>query len=265
MIQKKEIEDFLNKIPPIPENLKKCLNELNSGNLKGAADVAKNDLALSSHLRNIINKPIFGLRTEIKDVNQIFSTLGLGYINQIIRAYMMKLIIPKNWEFFKMSQSLFEELQIELMKEWNKLLTSLKIEDKEIIASIAILPASIIVCEEIFKSRKSDFLIIRETSDIDYNTILKRMTNMDIFDVCNLIADKWNLSENTKEIISLSSGKIDTNTQSKYLTVAKYMHLLLFYELSQSKFIKANLNDFIDFNPEFVSDIFENFQKVVVS
>ena len=37
------------------------------------------------------------------------------------------------------------------------------------------------------------------------------------------------------------------------------MHLLLFYELSQPMFIAAELNDFIDFKIDYVSDIYNDF------
>ena len=41
------------------------------------------------------------------------------------------------------------------------------------------------------------------------------------------------------------------------------MHLLLFYELSQPLFIEAGLNDFIDFQIDYVGDIYEDFSTVM--
>ena len=41
------------------------------------------------------------------------------------------------------------------------------------------------------------------------------------------------------------------------------MHLLLFYELSQPEFITAGLNDFVDFQPEYISDIYEDFASLM--
>jgi hypothetical protein len=45
--------------------------------------------------------------------------------------------------------------------------------------------------------------------------------------------------------------------------LAKWMHLLLFYELSQPMFVKASLNDFIDFQIDYVQDIYEEFSSVM--
>ena len=41
------------------------------------------------------------------------------------------------------------------------------------------------------------------------------------------------------------------------------MHLLLFYELSQPMFINAGLNDFINFEIEYVSDIYDDFAQLM--
>jgi hypothetical protein len=41
------------------------------------------------------------------------------------------------------------------------------------------------------------------------------------------------------------------------------MHLLLFYTLSQSKYIEAELNDFIDFQIDYVGDIYDDFSKIM--
>ena len=41
------------------------------------------------------------------------------------------------------------------------------------------------------------------------------------------------------------------------------MHLLLFFELSQSTYVNAGLNEFIEFQIEFVQDIYETFMQVV--
>ena len=41
------------------------------------------------------------------------------------------------------------------------------------------------------------------------------------------------------------------------------MHLLLFYELSQSPYVEAGLNELLDFNVDFVQDIYESFAQVV--
>ena len=45
--------------------------------------------------------------------------------------------------------------------------------------------------------------------------------------------------------------------------LAKWMHLLLFYELSQSPYVEAGLNELLDFNVDFVQDIYESFAQVV--
>ena len=64
------------------------------------------------------------------------------------------------------------------------------------------------------------------------------------------------------QIVSASSG-IKPSTDEEINLLAKWMHLLLFYELSQPIFIDAGLNDFIDFQVDYVSDIYEEFSSVM--
>ncbi len=42
------------------------------------------------------------------------------------------------------------------------------------------------------------------------------------------------------------------------------MHLLFFYQLSQPLATNAGLNDFIEFNIEYVHDIYEEFQDLIM-
>jgi len=41
------------------------------------------------------------------------------------------------------------------------------------------------------------------------------------------------------------------------------MHLLLFFTLSKAEFIEAGLNDFIDFQIEYVNDIYDDFATIM--
>jgi len=45
--------------------------------------------------------------------------------------------------------------------------------------------------------------------------------------------------------------------------LGKWMHLLLFFTLSKSEFIEAGLNDFIDFQIDYVLDIYNDFIKIM--
>ena len=66
MITQDIIDSFIQKIPPAPEALKKTLIHLNAGNLVKAANSAKEDNALSSYLKILVNKPIYELAKNLK-------------------------------------------------------------------------------------------------------------------------------------------------------------------------------------------------------
>ena len=98
--------------------------------------------------------------------------------------------------------------------------------------------------------------------NIDLNTILLRLCKVDLFDICAMIARKWEMHTTIVTIIQAASGAKPTDDE-KINLLGKWMHLLLFFTLSQTQFIEAGLNDFIDFHIEYVDTIYEEFAQVM--
>lgn len=262
MITNTQINNFIQKIPPTPKALQATIQLLNQGELIKAAQIAQTDLALKSYLKNIVNKPIYGFKTEVSETSQIFGILGVSSSQQTVYNYMMTLLSPKKWELFNLSESIFHELQAKLSRRWKQILLHLNIDDAAIESAITLLPASIIVAEALFSQKKADVDLLRSVNNLDLNTILTRLCGLDLFDICEKIALKWDMPPGVAKILQASSGYKDSNDEN-YTLLAKWMHLLLFYELSQPMFIEASLNDFIDFKMDFVGDIYEDFATLM--
>ena len=262
MITQEKIDSFIEKIPPAPDALKRTVTLLNAGELKKAAQAAEQDPALSNYLKNIVNKPIFGFKHEVQNISQIFGILGVSRSQQTVYSYMISLLSPKKWKLFQLNQNAFYNLQAELNIKWQKILQNLKVDDKEVENAISLLPASIIVSEALFCEKIDDVNLLRSVDEIDFNTILQRLCKMDLFDVAARIAQKWEMDEKIIGIVQSSSG-LKPNEDKTINTLGKWMHLLLFYTLSQPIYIEAGLNDFIDFQIEYVSDIYEDFAQLM--
>ena len=262
MITKEEIEDFISKIPPTPVILNTTINFVNQGELTKAAKIAAKDPALTKYLTTLVNKPIYGFRNEVHDLSQIFGILGTSGAKQVLYSYMLSLLSPAKWELFKLNQTLFYDLQAQLSMRWKVILEHLKIDDKDIASAITLLPASIIVCEALFKAHQEDVNLLRSVKDLDYNTILKRLGGIDLFDVSEKIANAWEYPPKIAQIVQAASGLKPSEDQEINL-LGKWMHLELFYTLSQSVYIQAGLNDFIDFQVEYVEDIYEDFSALL--
>ncbi|QSZ41117.1 HDOD domain-containing protein [Sulfurimonas aquatica] len=262
MITIDKIDSYINRIPPAPEALKLTLAHLNLGDITKAALAAKEDRALSAYLKDMVNKPIFGFRNEVSEIPQIFGILGVSKTQQAVYNYMMTLLSPSKWIFFKLNKTSFTNLQADLSVNWQKILSHLEIVDKDIQSSISLLPASIIVAEALFCEKIDDVNLLRSVNPIDLNTILKRLCHTDLFDICQRIAQKWEMNKEIAEIIQSASG-VKPSTDEKINNLGKWMHLLLFYTLSQPTYIEADLNNFIDFQIEYVEDIYEDFSKLM--
>ena len=262
MITKETIENYIQKIPPAPEALRETLMHLNAGDLTKAAAAAQGDKALSTYLKVLVNKPIYGFKSEVKEVAQIFGILGVSKSQQAVYNYMVTLLSPSKWSLFKLNRVSFYNLQADLSINWQKILAHLEINDKEIQSTISLLPASIIVSEALFCEKIKDVNLLRSINPIDLNTILKRLAGVDLFDICEQISYKWQMDEKIAAIIHAASGLKPSDDEEVNL-LGKWMHLLLFFTLSKPLYIEAELNDFIDFQIEYVSDIYDEFAKLM--
>lgn len=262
MITQDKIDDFITKIPPTPKALRDTLSLLRIGELIKASKVASEDLALHAYLKNLVNKPIYGFRNEVTEISQIFGILGVSKSEQAVYSYMITLLSPTKWELFELNKNLFYSLQAELAVKWTLILEHLKIEDKDIESSISLLPASIIVSEALFCKKIDDVKLLRSVHPIDLNTILKRLCGLDLFDICEKISQKWEMDEKIAQIIQASSG-LKPSSDKKINELGQWMHLLLFYVLSQPSFIHTGLNDFIDFQIDYVSHIYSDFAELM--
>lgn len=262
MITSEEVTLYIQSIPPAPAVVRQALNYARAGDLPKAAKCASEDPALRHYLKILVNRPLYGFKNEVSDVSQIFSILGVSATVQTLYNYLLSLLTPKKWELFALTDHQFYYLQASLSKYWEKILLHLNIDDKEIQSAISLIPATIIVCESLFASRKAEVTQLRSVKALDFNTILKRLSGRDLFDLAAEIAQMWEMSEKTVTLIHGASGLRNTlNAEEK--TLAQWMHLLLFYELSQSVYVSAGLNEFIDFQIDFVHDIYEPFMQVM--
>ncbi len=256
------IDTYITKIPPAPKALRETLALLHIGELTKAAKVASEDLALHAYLKDLVNKPIYGFRNEVKEIPQIFGILGVSQSEQAVYNYMVTLLSPTKWQLFALNKTTFYSLQADLSVKWSLILEHLNIKDKDIENSISLLSASIIVSEALFCDKIDDVNLLRSVNPIDLNTILKRLSGLDLFDICQIISQKWDMSEKSAQIIQASSGTkpfADANINN----LGKWMHLLLFYILSQPRYVNTGLNDFIDFHTEYVEDIYMEFAKLM--
>ena len=262
MITKETIDIYIDKIPPAPKALKETIALLNAGELTKAAKVAESDLALKGYLKSIVNKPIYGFKNEVSEISQIFGILGVSGAKQTVYNYMISLLSPGKWNLFKLNSVSFHLLQDHLSIKWQTILKHLQINDINVQSAITLLPASIIVSEALFNEQIDDVTLLRSVKALDYNTILKRLCDVDLFDICEQIAKKWEMPQEISKIIQASSG-IKPSKDESINQLGKWMHLLLFFELSKPQPVEAGLNDFVDFQIDYISDIYEEFSSII--
>ncbi len=262
MLSQTTINNYIETIPPVPEVVKRCADALESGDMVYAADIANEDRAFMHYLQDIVNKPIFGFRDEIKNARQIFGILGISKAKQLVYGYYLLLILPKRWEVFDFSTAKFQNFQANLIFNWAKIVKDIKSDSSEIIAAISIVPAALVVCEMLFRDINSTVKLLRDVKQLSYENILLKMTGRTFFDIASLVAKKWDFSDSIVELIA-SIGKHDVSYQVEYSKEVEYMRLLLIYELSRPVMVKSGLSDLFDIESSFSDEVTLNFYKII--
>lgn len=263
MVTTAQLESYIHAIPPLPESMQKTLAAVKKGELAIAAKHAATDPALRSYLQDVVNKPFFGFSDRLTDVGQIFGALGVLRAQQVLHGYLLHLLAPDAWEVFALEGSAFANLQAEFMVQWEKILVFKRISAADYAVAAALLPATIVVCEQMFRQHVADVALIRTVREIDYNMILERLAKKSFYDIASIIGRKWGLDERTIQLVESASGVVAPEIDPEIVELARLLHLLFFYELSRPHNIRAGLNGFCALNAEFVTPVLPDFQQVV--
>lgn len=263
MLSKEDLDRYLDSIPPIPEVLKACKNALEEGDMVKAADLAAKDRALLNHFKNIVNKPIFGFRNELKDARQIFGVLGIVRAKQIFQSYYSLLLAPKQWQVFHLTSTQFNEIQASFIIRWEEVLKDYEVKDDDMEAIVTLIPASIAVCESIFKDHLETIGLIKSQKNITYEALLYRLSGYDFFDIVKIIAKKWEFSSNVIDLLGqlkLLQDKDDLNTHEIIMT---NLLLLINYELSRPVAMQSGINDLFELDCNFDQILIGDFYNIM--
>ncbi len=260
MVTPQQIDEYLKRVPPLPEAIGSSLKYLGEGDLAAAARAASADPALIHYLKRIVNSAAYGFKRELKDPMQIFSALGIQRAKQLLYAYMVNSVAPKKWGYFTLEGDEFLNFQLSFMKRWEKIVSTLKIDEK-FMSAAAIMSAGLIVADAIFADHASDVALIKESGDFDLDTILERVSRLSFERLVAAIAEKWDVESDVMRLVSLAFGKEECEGET-LCEPARFLHLLLFYELSRPAMLEAGANSFISFDPEFSMPVLERFEEI---
>ncbi len=260
MVTPQQIGEYLKSVPPLPEAIGSALKYLGEGDLAAAARAASADPALIHYLKQIVNSAAYGFKRELKDPMQIFSVLGIQRAKQLLYAYMVNSVAPEKWGYFTLDRDDFGSFQLSFLKRWERIVSTLNIDEKYMSAA-AIMSAGLIVADAIFADHASDVALIRESGDFDLDTILERVSRLRFEQLVAAIAEKWDVESDVIKLVSLAFGKEECEGEDM-CEAARFLHLLLFYELSRPAMLNAGANSFISFNPEFSMPVLERFEEI---
>lgn len=260
LLSQEELDRYILTIPPLSQTIRNCMDALKENNLKQASQHAQKDPALCFYLRSQVNHSLI-LKHMVTDVPQMFSSLGVIRTKQLIAAYVVRLLCDNHWQFFECDNPFFEQLQMRFMEHWNKILRMEGInEDSDLSLAGILLPSALVVCDRLFGNSKEEVMLLQQFQNLECNDILRRILGISFFQLAEIIGLKWQLPEQVTNIILLSEGEEEIETADELnLKLARYLHLLLFYILSQPGNHDSNFLRFCFFNVEFTEPVRETF------
>ena len=262
MVTQKQIAQYLKKVPPLPEALQKTFECLDSGDLARASKAASNDPSIIYYLKQVVNSAAFGFKNEVTEPSHMFSILGIARAKQLLYAYMVHTIAPKQWNFFKLSRDDFIQFQASFISRWEKIVKT-EGADESFLSAAAIMSAGLVIADAIFTDHSEDIALIRQVEDIKLDDLLVKVAKVGFEDIVLFVAKIWGLDKRVVSVINLSFAKKECNSEKIECKLSKYLHLLLFYELSRPVMLEAGANSFIEFNIQFVNDVIKTFQDIV--
>jgi HD-like signal output (HDOD) protein len=262
MVTPEQLTRYLANVPALPESVRATIDALNEGELSEAAKAASGDKALLFYLQSVVNSAAFGFKSRLKDPGQIFSALGVQRAKQLLYAYMVSLLAPKKWGFFDMDTTTFTHFQSTLMAHWQKIVASRK-ADERYLSAAAIMSAGLVVADAIFAEHRQNVELLMANEALDLGTILQRVSGMPFESLVLKIAEKWEVDEAVRRVVQLAFGKKACDIAQIECELAKFLHLLFFYELSRPAMMEAGANALIEFHPEFVTEVMDAFNEIV--
>ncbi|MGE4296167.1 MAG: hypothetical protein AB7E49_10740 [Campylobacterales bacterium] len=255
------VRAYIEKIPPMQETLRQCYQALGEGNLPAAARFAAADPALLYYLRQLTTRPLYGFGAPIKDPAQIFGVLGLGGSRSAVESFVFSRLMPEHFLVFEIKTARFMAFQDDFLAHWLKVLKRLGADEMRYGALPPLLMGAIVVADAVFGAQREAVAALKSAQPIDYDTLLKRFAGVSLFGVVEEIARRWELPDAALSVLKILNDRSGGEMQEALL--ARWLHLLFFYILSQPEMVAAGLNDFIPFDPGYAAPVMEAFESVV--
>lgn len=260
LISLKDIKNYLSKVPTIPEDVKLCIKYLNNKDLRNASLIVKDNLILKKHIESIVNSAYFALPNKVTDITQLFTLLGVETTKSIVFAHLVSLLEPKEFKIFKKLD--FNSFQADVLKTLKEGIILECGEEiyKKYAESLAIIPATVCVIDDILAPKKDKLDLIRENSELNFGDIFYRFTKMTLFGLASKIASIWELDRDIQNVIKKSEC-MDCKIEEEIKQLSATIHLLLFKVVSKPEFMM--LNSLVKFNIETSQIAVKNFKRMI--
>ncbi len=217
----------IRSIPPLPETFIQidAICDSPNGTISDLAQVVEKDPMLVANILKIVNSPLYGLRSEVKNVAQAVSLLGMKEISSLSATISVKKLLKVDMEPYGIAPekfALISNMQGALVKKW---VSKIDREKAEILFMPALLQETgkIILADEIVKNDE----VYQFKSDIQTAVNIAQIEQMYVettsSEITAKIFEHWGFDEFLVEIIRY--GDAPQNADDKYKEYAWYLNI----------------------------------------
>jgi HD-like signal output (HDOD) protein len=218
----------LSNLPTLSTTLKE-VQKLKAQPEVGAKEIAKvieKDPMETMNILKTVNKPIYNIGNEVKNLQQAIAIFGITKTFGILLDNNIKQLMHKNMEPYNTTPDEFAHLSVmqsALAKKWCEL-QGIKSTDKIFLASLIQEVGKIIISDMIKEDGEEENFKMDIMTASNIEEIEEAYLNMSTIEVTTLILSKWEIDYDIKEIINNSSNPKKANP--KYQREAAILNVI---------------------------------------
>lgn len=201
----KQVEKYINELPPLNESIQK-INESLANPVEGFAILVKTiekDPLLTALILNAANSPLYGFSSKIGDIKRAVSLLGLNTVTGIALNVLIKNMFKINFLPYNLSEQQFLELSLKYNLVAKQVCSNEKLHLLKIISPISFLLeiGKAISSQIIIQNNLTDLFIEKAKSGMPYYLIEKELIGISSYEITGLILKKFNFNQDLVDIL----------------------------------------------------------------
>lgn len=225
---KETILNKIKKLPPLPDTIieiEKIYQENPDNIFDLIAKILEKDPILTAHIIKEANSPLYGLRNEVKTINQAISLFGMATIRGFVLSTILKNNTKANLSPYNLTSTQFLELakiKQAIAFNWLKKI-NVKLAGEVGTMAFLVEIGKVVLSEYFNEENKGDVLKEKLFSIEELLSEEKFLTETTSIELSSEIFKKWNFNKNFVDIIKYSENPKEAPVELELMAKMLYI------------------------------------------